>query len=236
MLSFGDSHGRAYNSKALVLTGPDMPDSQQYQCAWALPKGTCAFPRDSTASRRRDVVHAKRWWCTTTRPCTFLSFLRLHAAIRVWVQVHTVDISRRNIIFIYVHLISSPSSRRVLVARPIAHGYDLFGPLPSGSFSFILLRVTRPRGHQPPRRASSTCCCPLLATRPSRPFEDPGIQWSLSRDALPILHGSLAGSPWPLNDLSALEDKMMHKTGKRRAVVMQASRLVVRECGWSMIR
>ena len=51
-----------------------------------------------------------------------------------------------------------------------------------------------------------------------RPFEDPGIQWSPSRDGLPILHGCIGalscgavGAPWPLNDLSALGDKMMHK-------------------------
>ncbi len=51
-----------------------------------------------------------------------------------------------------------------------------------------------------------------------RPFEDPGIQWSLSRDGLPILHDSLGalscrvvGAPWPLSDLTALGDKMTHK-------------------------
>jgi flavin reductase (DIM6/NTAB) family NADH-FMN oxidoreductase RutF len=62
----------------------------------------------------------------------------------------------------------------------------------------------------------------VLFSRPDfhpRPFEDPGIQWSLSHDGLPILHGSLGalscrvvGTPWPLNDLSALGDKMIHKT------------------------
>jgi flavin reductase (DIM6/NTAB) family NADH-FMN oxidoreductase RutF len=62
----------------------------------------------------------------------------------------------------------------------------------------------------------------VLFSRPDlhpRPFEDPGIQWSLSRDGLPILHGSLGalscrvvGAPWPLNDLSALGDKMVRKT------------------------
>ena len=62
----------------------------------------------------------------------------------------------------------------------------------------------------------------VLFSRPDihpRPFEDPGVQWSLSRDGLPILHGSLGalscrvvGGPWPLNDLSALGDKMIHRT------------------------
>ena len=62
----------------------------------------------------------------------------------------------------------------------------------------------------------------VLFSRPDlhpRPFEDPGIQWSLSREGLPVLHGSLGalscrvvGAPWPLNDLSALGDKMTHKT------------------------
>jgi flavin reductase (DIM6/NTAB) family NADH-FMN oxidoreductase RutF len=61
----------------------------------------------------------------------------------------------------------------------------------------------------------------VLFSRPDlhpRPFEDPGIQWSLSRDGLPILHGSLGalscrvvGAPWPLNDLAALGDKLPHK-------------------------
>jgi flavin reductase (DIM6/NTAB) family NADH-FMN oxidoreductase RutF len=62
----------------------------------------------------------------------------------------------------------------------------------------------------------------VLFSRPDlhpRPFEDPGVQWSFSRDGLPILHGSLGalscrvvGAPWPLNDLSALGDKMVRKT------------------------
>ena len=62
----------------------------------------------------------------------------------------------------------------------------------------------------------------VLFSRPDihpRPFEDPGVQWSLSPDGLPILHGSLGalscrvvGVPWPLNDLSALGDKMMYGT------------------------
>ena len=61
----------------------------------------------------------------------------------------------------------------------------------------------------------------ILFSRPDlhpRPFEDDGVQWSLSRDGLPILHGSLGalscrviGAPWPLNDLVALGDKMAHK-------------------------
>ena len=62
----------------------------------------------------------------------------------------------------------------------------------------------------------------VLFSRPDlhpRPFEDPGIQWSLSRDGLPILHGSLGalscrvvGAPLPLNDLAALGDKLLHKS------------------------
>jgi len=62
----------------------------------------------------------------------------------------------------------------------------------------------------------------VLFSRPDlhpRPFDDPDIRWSLSRDGLPILHGSLGalscrvvGAPWPLNDLSALGDKTMGKT------------------------
>ena len=62
----------------------------------------------------------------------------------------------------------------------------------------------------------------VLFSRPdlySHPFEDPGIQWSLSRDGLPILHGSLGalscrvvGAPLPLNDLAALGDKLLHKS------------------------
>ena len=56
-----------------------------------------------------------------------------------------------------------------------------------------------------------------LFSRPDlhpRPFEDPGIQWSLSRDGLPVLHGCLGalscrvvGAPWPLNNLTVLGDK-----------------------------
>ncbi|KAI9509681.1 flavin reductase like domain-containing protein [Russula earlei] len=56
-----------------------------------------------------------------------------------------------------------------------------------------------------------------LFSRPdlhARPFEDADIEWSLSRDGLPILHGSLGalscrvvGAPWPLNDLTALGDQ-----------------------------
>ena len=55
-----------------------------------------------------------------------------------------------------------------------------------------------------------------LFSRPDihpRPFEDPGIQWSLSPDGFPMLHGCLGalscrvvGAPWPLNDLAALGD------------------------------
>src|SRR6267154_1173405 len=69
----------------------------------------------------------------------------------------------------------------------------------------------------------------VLFSRPDlhpRPFEDPGIQWSLSRDGLPILHDSLGalsfrvvGVPLPLNDLSALGDKVIHRTeGKSGSV------------------
>jgi hypothetical protein len=67
----------------------------------------------------------------------------------------------------------------------------------------------------------------ILFSRPDlhpRPFEDPGIQWSLSRDGLPVLHGSLGalscrvvGAPWPLNDLAALGDKLSNeKMGRTR--------------------
>lgn len=62
----------------------------------------------------------------------------------------------------------------------------------------------------------------VLFSRPDlhpRPFEDPDIRWSLSHDGLPILHGSLGalscrvvGAPWPLDDLSALGDKVTQKT------------------------
>jgi flavin reductase (DIM6/NTAB) family NADH-FMN oxidoreductase RutF len=61
----------------------------------------------------------------------------------------------------------------------------------------------------------------ILFSRPDlypRPFEDPGIQWSLSRDGLPILHGCLGalscrvvGAPWPLNNLTVLGDKPSSK-------------------------
>jgi hypothetical protein len=61
----------------------------------------------------------------------------------------------------------------------------------------------------------------ILLSRPElhpRPFEDPDIQWSLSPDGLPVLHGSLGalscrvvGAPLPLNDLAALGDKLPHK-------------------------
>ena len=53
--------GRTCNNKAFFLF---RSRSQQYQCAWSLPKDTCASQRDSTASRHCDVVNAKR--CTTT--------------------------------------------------------------------------------------------------------------------------------------------------------------------------
>jgi len=61
-----------------------------------------------------------------------------------------------------------------------------------------------------------------LFSRPDvypRPFEDPRVQWSLSPDGFPVLHGCLGalscrvvGAPWPLNDLAALGDKLTHKT------------------------
>ena len=61
----------------------------------------------------------------------------------------------------------------------------------------------------------------ILFSRPDlhpRPFEDPGIQWSLSRDGLPMLHGCLGalscrvvGAPWPLNNLAVLGDKPSSK-------------------------
>ncbi|KAI9464504.1 flavin reductase like domain-containing protein [Lactarius psammicola] len=60
-----------------------------------------------------------------------------------------------------------------------------------------------------------------LFSRPDlhpRPFEDPGVQWSLSPDGFPMLHGCLGalscrvvGAPWPLNDLAALGDNSTHK-------------------------
>ncbi|KAH9004582.1 flavin reductase like domain-containing protein [Lactarius hatsudake] len=50
------------------------------------------------------------------------------------------------------------------------------------------------------------------------PFEDPEIQWSLSHDGFPVLHGCLGalscrvvGAPWPLHDLVALGDSVTHK-------------------------
>jgi hypothetical protein len=65
----------------------------------------------------------------------------------------------------------------------------------------------------------------VLFSRPDlhpRPFEDPGIEWSLSRDGLPVLHGSLGalscrvvGAPWPLNDLAALGDELSSSRAKR---------------------
>ena len=81
---------------------------QQYQCAWPLPKDTCASPRDSTASCRRDVFHTKR--CTMTITSAFLG-LRLRAA-KIRVRVHTVNVNvnfpRRNLILIHVHLNGAP--------------------------------------------------------------------------------------------------------------------------------
>ncbi|KAH9066551.1 flavin reductase like domain-containing protein [Lactarius vividus] len=60
-----------------------------------------------------------------------------------------------------------------------------------------------------------------LFSRPDlhpRPFEDPEIQWSLSPDGFPMLHGCLGalscrvvGAPWPLHDLAALGDSLAHK-------------------------
>ncbi|KAI0306012.1 flavin reductase like domain-containing protein [Multifurca ochricompacta] len=66
----------------------------------------------------------------------------------------------------------------------------------------------------------------ILFSRPdlhSHPFEDPDIQWSLSPDGLPILHGCLGalscrvvGAPWRLNDLAALGDKLVSKVERTR--------------------
>jgi flavin reductase (DIM6/NTAB) family NADH-FMN oxidoreductase RutF len=49
------------------------------------------------------------------------------------------------------------------------------------------------------------------------------MQWSLSRDGLPMLHGCLGalscrvvGAPWALNDLAALGDKLTHKVDEMR--------------------
>jgi Flavin reductase like domain len=69
----------------------------------------------------------------------------------------------------------------------------------------------------------------ILFSRPDlhpRPFEDPDIQWSLSRDGLPMLHGCLGalscrvvGAPWALNDLAALGDKLTYKADEMRNIV-----------------
>jgi len=66
----------------------------------------------------------------------------------------------------------------------------------------------------------------ILFSRPDlypRPFEDSGIQWSLSRDGLPMLHGCLGalscrvvGAPWPLNNLAVLGDKASSKVEETR--------------------
>jgi flavin reductase (DIM6/NTAB) family NADH-FMN oxidoreductase RutF len=66
----------------------------------------------------------------------------------------------------------------------------------------------------------------ILFSRPDlypRPFEDPSIQWSLSRDGIPMLHGCLGalscrvvGTPWPLNNLAALGDKASNKVEETR--------------------
>jgi Flavin reductase like domain len=66
----------------------------------------------------------------------------------------------------------------------------------------------------------------ILFSRPDlhpRLFEHPNIQWSLSCDSLPMLHGCLGalsyrvvGAPWALNDLAALGDKLTHKVDEMR--------------------
>ena len=69
----------------------------------------------------------------------------------------------------------------------------------------------------------------ILFSRPDlhpRPFDDPDIQWSLSPDGLPMLHGCLGalscrvvGAPWALNDLAALGDKLTYKADEMRNIV-----------------
>ncbi|KAI9440427.1 flavin reductase like domain-containing protein [Lactarius indigo] len=60
-----------------------------------------------------------------------------------------------------------------------------------------------------------------LFSRPDlhpRPFDDPEVQWSLSPDGFPVLHGCLGalscrvvGAPWPLHDLASLGDSLTHE-------------------------
>ena len=81
---------------------------------------------------------------------------------------------------------------------------------PSSSAHMVINLLAAPQTH-----------AAILFSRPDlhpRPFEDPGIQWSLSRDGLPVLHGCLGalscrvvGAPWPLNNLTVLGDKPSSK-------------------------
>jgi flavin reductase (DIM6/NTAB) family NADH-FMN oxidoreductase RutF len=94
--------------------------------------------------------------------------------------------------------------------------------VPSRMATTLSLAAASPRAHMvinllaaPQARAAT------LFSRPDihpHPFEDPGIQWSLSDDGFPMLHGCLGalscrvvGAPWPLNDLAALGDSLAHK-------------------------
>ena len=82
--------------------------------------------------------------------------------------------------------------------------------LPSAASSHMVINLLA----APQARVAS------LFSRPDvhpRPFEDPGVQWSLSPDGFPMLHGCLGalscrvvGAPWPLNDLAALGDNLKH--------------------------
>jgi flavin reductase like protein len=109
-------------------------------------------------------------------------------------------------------------------------------PSPSSSVHMVINLLAAPQAH-----------AAVVFSRSDlhpRPFEDPGIQWSLSRDGLPILHGSLGalscrviGAPWPLSDLTALGDKMTHKAVGTSGnvgshVVWSRSYLLLKWCVW----
>lgn len=94
--------------------------------------------------------------------------------------------------------------------------------IPSRMATTLSLAAASPRTHMVINLlAAPQAHAAVLFSRPDihpHPFADPGIQWSLSRDGFPMLHGCLGalscrvvGSPWPLNDLAALGDSLKYE-------------------------
>ncbi|KAH9975802.1 flavin reductase like domain-containing protein [Lactifluus volemus] len=175
----------------------------------------CASSRDGAARRCRDVFDA-------------IPYIDLHNndIPQLIHSDYSADFPRRNAILIHVismaphHLVAFslrvPSRMATTLTDLSAKSANTRTTTPSpfsdepGSAHMVINLLAAPQTH-----------AATLFSRPDlypRPFEDPSVQWSLSRDGFPMLHGCLGalscrvvGAPWALNDLSTLGDKLTHK-------------------------